>query len=279
MSAAVLASDQNWEDKPVDVLTRSWRKLLDNSFNSELDFAETGKWETLQRVPPSRWKQPVVAVECVNNYTAKDTVTFVFTSIITEGKVSLDTKSNRDFDAFYESVWREKGGFPAVRSQFLDLPDNHTSAAILFLTDVTLIDANNWLFKGFNELYTEFPLCRIHSRWVEASVWSEPGESVYKTHLDASLFDIEAHFGPSTRPEDLIRTSKGWLNATSRQCDPVPEKPSSSPANSSYQDFMNFCHGYNSTAGASNCSSVSIYLLGSIHDVPFIRLNVSEHLR
>ncbi|GKU00995.1 hypothetical protein FLAG1_02554 [Fusarium langsethiae] len=245
-----------WSGRPSGVLTRTRQKVLGDLFRSGWDtrvnLTAAEKWKEFRRDPISRWKQPISAVECLRSNPTTDTATFVFKSNITDNKVVLNAEDNNDFKAFlkrarendyieYEApqVFNETGQSNEtdphrVDYLFLDLPGSHTSAAILFYhTDM--------LYRG------ELSLCRIYSRWVEADTWLEPGESVYRSHLRASLFDIQAHFGNSTGAGDLIIMSQDWLNTTHRSQFPNTEQ-------SSYQYISEFCKDLK----YKDCLSVSV---------------------
>ncbi|ESU15777.1 hypothetical protein FGSG_09236 [Fusarium graminearum PH-1] len=217
-----------WEDMPVDILTRIQQKLPGDRFESEWDlpganFTVAEKWKRLRQAPTSRWKQPIVAVECAyGTETETNTPTFMFNSNITNNKVTLDLAQEK-----------EKND-PYSKFLFLELPDSRTSPAILFLHSQKTLE-----------------LCRIFSRWIETDTWLEHGESVYRTHLDAPLSDVQVHFGQST---DLIKIGKDWLNSTSRNINDLPREESSSPENSSYQSIMDFCD----TVGTKDCYPVSL---------------------
>ncbi|PTD01379.1 hypothetical protein FCULG_00010553 [Fusarium culmorum] len=209
-----------WEDMPVDLLTRIQQKLPGDRFDN---FTVAEKWKRLRQAPTSRWKQPIVAVECAyGTETETNTPTFMFNSNITNNKVTLDLAQEK-----------EKND-PYSKFLFLELPDSRTSPAILFLHSQKTLE-----------------LCRIFSRWIETDTWLEHGESVYRTHLDAPLSDVQAHFGQST---DLIKMGKDWLNSTSRNINDLPREESSSPENSSYQSIMDFCD----TVGTKDCYPVSL---------------------
>ncbi|KAH6980073.1 hypothetical protein EDB82DRAFT_539729 [Fusarium venenatum] len=214
-------SHDGWRDKPKNVFTKPRQKVLGDRFGPEWDtrvnLTAAEKWKEFRREPTSRWKQPIVAVECSQNETTTDTATFIFNSNITDNKLVLKAEDKNHTRAFLNSGIESNGRLPLPERQqrsstldvprfntgFLDLTDNRTSAAILF---------NQWAEPNWVSL----SLCRIYSRWVEADTWLEHGESVYRTQLDASLLDIEAHFGSSTRADNLNNMSKHWLNATSR---------------------------------------------------------------
>ncbi|UZP46283.1 hypothetical protein NXS19_014095 [Fusarium pseudograminearum] len=219
--------DISWQGRPVEVLTRTRQKHLGDRFESVWDskanLTEAEKWKMFRQAPTSRWKQqPIVSVECSFTRMTGNTAHFEFKSNITANDVLLRTEDNNDFKAFLDNINESKktGKGSAARYLFLDLPDNHVSAAILFLRVVGDLDE------------TGLSLCRIHSRWAEADTWIEYGESVYKTHLDNPLFDVEAHFRRSADADDLITMNKDWLQNTSRQ---VPS------SNSSYHDILNYC--------------------------------------
>ncbi|KAF5233990.1 hypothetical protein FAUST_7843 [Fusarium austroamericanum] len=218
----------DWEGRPVEVLTRTWQKFLgdrfDSVWDSTLNLTAAEKWKMFRQAPTGRWKQPIVAVECSPTKVMGNTAQFEFRSGITAKDVLLKTKDNNDFKTFLEDTKKSEkiGAHPAASHLFLDLPYNHISAAILFIRSV----------DGLNG--TGLSLCRIYSRWAEADTWIEYGESVYKTHLDNSLFDVKAHFRRSGDADDLITMSKDWLQNTSRQV-------SSPSSNSSYHDILNYC--------------------------------------
>ncbi|XEU95117.1 hypothetical protein FSHL1_000401 [Fusarium sambucinum] len=239
--AALQESFDGWRDKPKNVITKPRQKVLGDRFEpgwaTRANLTGAEKRKEFRRAPTSRWKQPIVAVECSSNETTNGTATFMFNSNITDNKVLLDAEDNDDFRAFLkngiesntklqdlENPERNKTLDPRpIHSLFLDLPGNRTSAAILFLHS---IDRD----RG------SLSLCRIYSRWVEADTWLEHGESVYRSHLETPLTDIEAQFRSFTMADDLINMNKDWLNATSESL--------SSPPTSQYETIGEFSYTY-----------------------------------
>ncbi|RGP60096.1 hypothetical protein FLONG3_10998 [Fusarium longipes] len=248
-----------WENRPANILTRSRLKLLDNYFEEgwekRVDLTETEKLTVFQRAPTIRWKQPIVAAECSINMTDAKNATFMFNSNITENRVFLSVEDNKDFKAFLKSIQKEKGELPSVRFQFVDLPGNYASPAILFLSYVWPHDDDKKLSADDIQPTMELSLCRIYSRWVEADIWSELGDSVYKSHLETSLFDLQAHFG---RFDDLIKMNRAWLTATGRQRDPRLQKELTSPADSLYQQIMKSCDKHEMENIVQRCLSISL---------------------
>jgi hypothetical protein len=263
--AALQSRKGNWEDKPKNVLTKTWQKVLGDRFGSGWDtrvnLTAEEKLKEFRRVPTSRWKQPIVAVECSVNETTMDTATFMFNSNITNNKLILNAEDNDDFRAFLKNAIEGNGTLPKpsgqqrnstldvspVHTRFLGLPGNRTSAAILF---------SRW--AGPDDDRAEASLCRIYSRWVEADTWLEHGESVYQTQLDAPLLDIEAHFGSSIGSEDFNNMSKDWLNVTSNGELHTQDSP--------YEIIYRFCRTreYNACLAVSLATHMA-YILSSTY--------------
>lgn len=108
--------------------------------------------------------------------------------------------------------------------RFLDLPDNTSSATILF--------RNEFRNSTDHKIVVEISLCQIYSRWVEADIWYEIGESHSRIHLDTSLFDVQSHFGRSTTAVNLIKIGEKRIRTTGGQ---------SQTEKSPYQDIIEYC--------------------------------------
>ena len=231
MVAVVKLIDQNMYDRPKDVLITSRQKFLDINTSVRWDSLDRptreDRWRKFHAAPSSRWKQPIVAVECVTNDTDGDSSTFRFNTNISDKEVFLSTRNNNEFKDFLWNARRKKGVYPEVEYMILHPSDGSgspPSASILFLATAPSIDKEVGL-----------ALCQIHSRWVEADTWLEQGKPSVQTHLDFPLFDIEAHFD-EVHSEGPIRLSKEWLNAVSH--DWIWKSPMSKTA---YQDIIDFC--------------------------------------
>ncbi|KAJ4131809.1 hypothetical protein NW768_006009 [Fusarium equiseti] len=224
--------DLPWDGEILDkdFLTTSQQKSLDNtsdSWDPENESTRADWWKKLHAAPTSRWKQPMVLVECADNYTFGDAFTFQFSTGISDNKVSLSGRYDDDFKTFLRDARHNKGVHPEVGRLVLD--SSHSSgsppsASILFLPTLDIEDER-----------VEIALCRIYSRWVEANIWLEQGKPSVQSHLDAPLFDMEAHFGNTHSSGGPIKFSKDWLNSVSSESED-PTIP-----NDSYKAIVDFC--------------------------------------
>ncbi|KAI1065121.1 hypothetical protein LB507_000751 [Fusarium sp. FIESC RH6] len=246
--------DLPWEGEILDkdFLTTSQQKSLDNtsdSWDPEIESTKADWWKKLHAAPASRWKQPIVLVECAGNHTFGDAFIFQFSTGISDNKVSLSGKYDDDFKRFLRDSQHSKDVHPEVR--YLVLNSSHSSgsppsASILFRP--TLDSPSPALDSQYGDV--DIVLCQIYSRWVEADIWLEQGKPKVQTHLDAPLFDIEAHFGNTHSSGSPINFSKEWLTSLSSDSND-PTIP-----NDSYKAIIDFCLSYPRLSCLSICLSV-----------------------
>ncbi|KAH7139938.1 hypothetical protein B0J13DRAFT_448056 [Dactylonectria estremocensis] len=211
--------------------------------------------EALKPHGKEKWKQPLVAVHCVETRwlpTLDDTsATFGFGDTL--------------YDDFTVSL-----GFNDTLEFLRNIPID--VASMLFTYSFLDVDYSSSNMED-RVPWIDINLCLVQARWVEAEVWLHPKESLdIQSHLDFPLSDAMQYMREQSDNEKPIKMTVEWL----RDIGVPPSSGSIPQQNPAYRQGLDFCGG-NKDFYTPSCvpSFLAVYLANALSRNPDIKVDSS----